>query len=243
MPGFIDSIKALYTPKTLPPPLSLWGMLGAFATFLISYGFIIPYIEKHFPLPIPKEVQGLLIFALTFFLYVLSQWKELFPYFKNSGFRAGFVTWFLALPLVMAWASVVEYLMENLLGYSGKEQSAVLAIKKGSSDPFTFAILIFFIALVVPVMEEILFRGYLQNWLRNYLKAWPAIVLTSAIFAFFHYTPDQGGSNITILSSLFILSCFLGWLVERTGSLRSSIALHATFNTMSIIFILLKDGQ
>ena len=63
-------------------------------------------------------------------------------------------------------------------------------------------------------------------------------MIASLIFAAFHFSTSQGLNNIELLVSLFVLSCFLGFLYERQESLLASMALHATFNAISILAIL-----
>jgi len=80
---------------------------------------------------------------------------------------------------------------------------------------------------VVPVMEEMLFRGLMQSSLRTLLPGvWPAILMTSALFATVHYS--------THIVSIFALSCCLGYAYERSGSLFRPIAIHALFNAVSV---------
>lgn len=85
---------------------------------------------------------------------------------------------------------------------------------------------------VVPVMEEMLFRGFLQSSLRALLPGvWPAVLVTSGLFAAVHYS--------THFLSIFALSCALGYAYERSGSLFRSIAIHALFNASSVAAALL----
>lgn len=183
---------------------------------------------------------GLLIFSSAFFLYCFSQWRVIGPYLKRPGFIKGAASWLIIFPFIFLWSSGLELISEKVFGLTSQEQVAVQAIKGSEKNSF-FYLLISFVVLIVPIIEEILFRGFLQNWLRGYLKPSFAILITSVIFALFHFSPEQGWSNITILSSLFILSCFLGYLVERTQSLRTSMGLHSTFNLISVIAIFAKD--
>lgn len=87
---------------------------------------------------------------------------------------------------------------------------------------------------IAPVLEELLFRGILLPWLRRVLGAWPAIVLSSVIFAAAH--SDAWPAPIP----LFILALFLGYLAYRTTSLVASITLHATFNAVSMLVLIVS---
>lgn len=95
-----------------------------------------------------------------------------------------------------------------------------------------------FISLVVlpPIVEEILMRGYLYTSLRKRLSQIGAALITSVIFAGAHL---QFGSDAPLLwvaaIDTFILSLFLIWLREKTGSLWASITLHALKNCIAFL--------
>lgn len=86
------------------------------------------------------------------------------------------------------------------------------------------ALLILSATVLAPLMEEVVFRGFLQTTLRKYLgSAWLGILCTSVFFALVH--------GIWLhWPVLFVLSLVLGYNYERTGRLWASIVLHATFN-------------
>jgi membrane protease YdiL (CAAX protease family) len=96
--------------------------------------------------------------------------------------------------------------------------------------------------IVAPLFEEMLFRGLIQTMLRGFisrlpvcrdlpnesLKAWLAIVITSAMFAIIHASPAHW-------PALFMLSICLGYSYEKSGSLLRPIFIHLLFNAMSVI--------
>lgn len=93
-------------------------------------------------------------------------------------------------------------------------------------------LVIVLVAGVVPVMEEMLFRGLMQSAVRGVLgKAWPAVLITSALFASVH--------SPTHIPAIFALSCGLGYAYERSGSLFRPIAMHILFNATSVAAVLL----
>lgn len=151
----------------------------------------------------------------------------------------GSVTWLICYPLVIATGHLIALII-ILIGFPHVEyeQVAVKYLKLTQSYPILFIIMGLLIVFVVPVIEEVLFRGCLQTWLKQYLSRSQAIVTTSIIFALFHFSGAQGIDNIQLLASLFLLSCFLGFLYERQRSLWAPIGLHATFNAISVLMIL-----
>jgi membrane protease YdiL (CAAX protease family) len=83
-----------------------------------------------------------------------------------------------------------------------------------------FLILALFVG---PVMEEVVFRGYLQSALARRLPGWVAIFITSLLF--------MAGHGPTILWPMyFVYSVAWGWIFMHTGSLKMSIAIHILNN-------------
>jgi hypothetical protein len=152
----------------------------------------------------------------------------------------GAITWLLGYPWLIVIGQAVAVIVLLLLQEepSHYDQVAVKFFKSTMGHPLLFAITLLLLIFVIPAMEEILFRGFLQTWLKQKWGRTKAIFVASLIFAAFHFSVSQGLNNIELLVSLFVLSCFLGFLYERQESLLASMALHATFNAVSILAIL-----
>lgn len=124
---------------------------------------------------------------------------------------------------LLAW--VYRSLLLPLVGHGGVigGGSQMFAhIQETGSVPGMAAFLT--LALFVgPVMEEVVFRGYLQSALTSRFPTWIAILLTSLVF--------MAGHGPMVLWPMYLLySIAWGWLFVRTGSLRASIALHSLSN-------------
>ena len=218
--------------KREPNAISLLYPISAFSIFFLSYALIIPFFKNR--LPLDQEIASLTLFAVIFLTFVLFTYRVLPWRDPIISFIKGVLSYFLIWPFIFLWAFGVEWILKNYFDIVPRDQDAVQILKmKGGS--YT---LILFICLIVPIIEETLFRGYLQQGLKSFIPEKLAIITTALIFALFHFSPQQSGSNITIVTSLFWLACFMGYMVERTGSLWTSIGLHATFNTVSSFFIL-----
>ena len=88
------------------------------------------------------------------------------------------------------------------------------------------------IVIAAPCIEEFLFRGCLQSFLKQYMSTKGAILFSSLCFSLFHFSLSQGLGNISLCASLFVFALFLGFIYE-TGSLFASVGLHMTFNIVS----------
>jgi len=84
------------------------------------------------------------------------------------------------------------------------------------------------VVVVIPLGEELFFRGLL---LRGFLLRYgqrQALVLTALLFAIVHLNPWG-------LLSIFLVGLLLGWLVLRTGSLLSAWLVHAIYNFAAVL--------
>lgn len=95
-----------------------------------------------------------------------------------------------------------------------------------------------FISLVIlpPLAEEIMIRGFLYSSLKKAMPTIAAVISTSLIFAAAHL-PEGGATGPLYIAALdtFILSLVLIYLREKTGSLWSSITLHAFKNGVAFV--------
>lgn len=84
------------------------------------------------------------------------------------------------------------------------------------------------IAIVAPIVEEILFRGILlKGFLKNY-SVRKSIVVSALLFGIIHMNPWQ-------FSGAFIHGIFYGWWFYKTRSLIPCILGHALNNSLSFI--------
>lgn len=158
------------------------------------------------------------------------------PWYKHLGVGIG--VWFVCYPLVLAFSQILSIATWHLFHHSFTEQIAVQHLRKIWTDPLLFSMTALAVITLVPITEEFLFRGLLQSWLKHkFHHPLAAILVSSLIFALFHYSSSQGITNIELLSSLFILSCVLGFIYERQRSLWASIGLHSFFNFMSLLML------
>ena len=83
------------------------------------------------------------------------------------------------------------------------------------------------IALLGPVLEEMLFRGGVTEELLKRFSAGKAILYSALIFGIFHLNPAQ------IVPACFV-GLLLGWLYYKTRSLTPCIIVHIMNNGLSV---------
>lgn len=196
------------------------------------------------------SVSFLIFCALLIYVYCLPQnvrrgilLRDPNPHsFKEDLFSA-FYAWIASFPLVLAFSQLLELILLTVFKIPQlPDQIAVLFLKSTFQTPLYFFLAILSITVFAPLIEETLFRGFLQTYIRRHLGPKQAIVITSACFSLFHYSAGQGVGNISIILSLFILALFLGFLYEKRGSIAAPMILHASFNSISVINLYLFGG-
>ena len=123
----------------------------------------------------------------------------------------------------------------ELLGLrgSGVTDTMAQALRGPSAGRFVAAVLT--IGVAPGFAEETFFRGSLQTRLVASWGRWPGIVAAAGAFGLIHLDLVQG-------SLAFVAGLYLGWIVERFGGVRPTIAAHVANNTLFVALAALGAG-
>lgn len=102
-------------------------------------------------------------------------------------------------------------------------------IEKLLSGDMPLWIMLFHVAVVPAVCEELMFRGIILRNFERELPPWVAVVLTGTLFGLYHL-------RFTQALPLILLGILITWLVWRTGSLWVVVAVHFVNNAGSVVF-------
>ncbi len=86
------------------------------------------------------------------------------------------------------------------------------------------------VAVIAPIVEELIFRGLILQGFRKNYNGFIAVLMSALLFALFHLNPWQ-------FPATFILGLLLGWLVLRTNSILLAILGHSINNAMVLLTI------
>jgi hypothetical protein len=102
----------------------------------------------------------------------------------------------------------------------------------------TLALTMFFLtaSIAAPLFEEVLFRGFLLPSLTRYVPVWGAIGLSSLIFATAHLSLSE-------VLPLTVLGIALGFIYTRSRNLLAPMLLHSTWNSVTMVGLLLLGGN
>ena len=147
--------------------------------------------------------------------------------------RAAVVHYIAVLPLV--WLGILVVMQVGKMvggeGFEVEQHQSLMTVGQSGSVLLTVVILAF-VVVIVPVFEEIMFRGYLQSMAAGFIGSrWAAIAMTSVLFTMLH--PK------THWLALMALSMCLGYAYEKSGSLLRSIFIHSIFNGVNVAAALL----
>ncbi len=97
-----------------------------------------------------------------------------------------------------------------------------------------------FIALVIipPLIEELVFRGFIFSGLRRRFGIAITAVLTSILFAVGHLQFGNGAPLLwSAATDTFILSMVMCYVRERTGSITPTIIMHMLKNALAFYYL------
>lgn len=119
--------------------------------------------------------------------------------------------------------------MNNLIGLSGlirvfSGYNRVAELLYQSNIPFE----ILATGIVIPTVEELLFRGLIYQRARGIFSFPIALLLSSAIFGLFHGNVVQG-------IYAFVLGIIFGYAYEKFKSIWAPIILHVCANCLSVV--------
>jgi membrane protease YdiL (CAAX protease family) len=109
----------------------------------------------------------------------------------------------------------------------GIEPDGVKQAMEIASDPEQFMLSLLFLAVLAPLVEELVFRGLLYGWLEGRWGSSVAFVVSSLAFAAAHLEPK----HVVLVLPLGLL---FGWLRRRSNSLAPSIIAHIVNNGFAL---------
>lgn len=135
--------------------------------------------------------------------------------------------------------------LAQLIGAEGSTQALAEQIPNIGGTVLR-AGLVVSVALIAPVIEEVMFRGLLPRVLRKWMNWTWAYVAAAFVFALFHLlgvTGDNVGHSLMLLvPQLFIVGLILGWQARKRRRLGVAIFIHSGFNLVAVLALLFAPG-
>ena len=242
-------------PVTAKKPFpSIWAGLISIAAFLglqIVFGIIAVLVAIAFAVSSSQvsAEDAMNVFGQIEFIALPSIWAMvlsniavligLYFYLRKDGRAAkihldvwsqiGWVKTTLSAIAVIAFILAFSYVYQTYIVPGIELQGEMRRLLAAIPDTTGNTILLFFaIAILAPVVEELVFRGLLQTSLMNYMNPYLAIGLASVIFGAIHF-------QFYAFPVLAVLGAAFGYLYYVTGSLRVNIVAHVLNNAFALL--------
>lgn len=157
---------------------------------------------------------------------------NLWEWRRNLGL--GLLHYLMFLPIIISAGFLVAFVSKNL-GVTPQHQQVVYRLVEEKSFMVMTAMVVFGVA-VSPVVEEVLFRGFLQPFLRGFLGSSRAIFLSAFFFALVHL-------SIYVFLQILVLGLLLAYLFEKTGTLVAPISIHMLHNSLVLSYFFFLKGS
>ena len=222
-----------------------WG----FAEILLVAALFLPAVwvgslavQKAFGFSGTTDMPGSALVTAEFIGYalILLVLKILFarygrPLFESLGWVA-----FRLRPLTLVAIGFSLALLVVLLGNILQIPNTETPFDKLLDDPVSRIVIAAFGITLGPVIEELLFRGFLQPVLTNSFGVFPGILATSVLFGTMHLIQNaniwQSGLLITLVGFV------LGVIRHVSGSTRASTITHISYNSLPFLAVMLAGN-
>ena len=213
--------------------LTFWWvvlMTGSLAIYLVLY--LVGISEG-----LAISVSGLLVYIILIpltllFIYVDGSLDRIKEMLRFGSVKRTLIL-ILAIPIVVTiigWILTIIYSVV-WIGIFGEPSINTDMGTDWESSSIDIALLFLSVAIVTPIVEELMFRGYILDAINRKHSDWTAIIWSSILFGLLHFL---GGAFY--IGSALIGGIIYGWIRVRTGSLLPSIACHMVWNMLALIW-------
>lgn len=126
--------------------------------------------------------------------------------------------------LAVSITATCFFAMVELAFYSGQSQGTAAVFYSPS-----FPVQLIVLGIVVPIAEELMFRGVMFRRFMENRGFWYSALWSSLFFVLMHQDSDQ-------MVYALLLGIFLCYVYEKFGSLKAPMLLHAAANISSVIY-------
>ncbi len=139
----------------------------------------------------------------------------------------------LALGVFLQWPVLTALYFPILRFVDGDPSGEAKELADRASGLNNALLLILLAGIMAPLVEELFFRGFLLRGLLRSMSPWVAVVVQAVVFAAVHLQPLQ-------FPGLLVVGLATGAVAVRTGRLGMCWAIHAGFNGLTLLTLLLS---
>lgn len=132
---------------------------------------------------------------------------------------------FLAINIII---KLVQVFFEIELPGFGEQVNKINLFGTGT---FNLVITFIVLAILAPIIEEIFFRGFIQEQLQKITSSKMAILIQALIFSLAHL-------ELQVIIPLTIIGAILGYIYHKTNSIYPTIVFHSINNSIAFFVLL-----
>ena len=211
--------------------------------FLLAYFAVLPlvsdtlfdFLQKTFKIAISGDIRNVAFYCVLFALMMIS----LGEYFARTT-RAFFdrfwgVSGAVGLGLIAFYGlNEISWRILQMVPGEWENLNDQSVLGQLAAAPYSTVLTV---VILSPVIEEMIFRGYIFGNLREYHRG-AAYFFSCVLFALAHVWPYVTGTpdwrHLVLLVQYLLPGVVMAWTFERAGSLWGSILLHGIINGLSV---------
>ena len=141
------------------------------------------------------------------------------------------IKWLLVTAVFMALGSLLDLFIDT------PAEPFMFELEAAMNDNLSIVFIILSVCFLAPIMEEVIFRGWLYSELSlTKLNHIGIIVLTTALFTLIHIQYEHLYSFI----SIFLTGLLLGFIRYKSQNISYCIIIHVLFNFIAIIGLFIQ---
>jgi len=235
---FLDKLFEGIDSRIVMAGVLMAGLLVAQFAFALVGGFLTAAFtgEHGMAIVFPIALLGANLFC--FWLV----WRHLHapkpPELDSIGFGPSRVSLGTTLGLVLLLylsAGMLAGLYIQIVDYEGQKATTEMIMEAGSGSMMTKVLMIAAVVVIGPVLEEIIFRGYLQSALTDRFSPAVGIGASALVFAGFHF-------QLEAFPLLALIGAACGIAYHVTQSLWPAVLLHILNNAAFIVNLFYVEG-
>lgn len=221
------------------PLLGALLAVGIHVGLMMALGFLFGFARGFLgalDIPVPDWIDGItVVLAGGISIVIVMHFLDPGTVAADLGRKHSRRDWILAafFALLTYFVSVFAAVMLSSLPFMPQESEAELLLEM-FPQPIVLRLLL--MAVFIPIIEEIIYRGVVLVRLTHRFRPGFAILISAALFGIIHFDPFQA-------VYAFFVGLFIGWFYLRTRSLMLAIWIHAVFNSYGLLMSELQLEQ
>lgn len=220
----------------------LWVSVGV--NLVLNYPALLHYVNEEIPEP---ESAAISLFSANVALYFFSgmlvavlfflRWREVKIFVRRLPAQRMNILIGIGLAFAIRVGHAIFEALLRQLGLGAEKGLLTINDNILSINQFYHPLLGFlFVVVLVPIYEEIYFRGIMLSATARHMRFWLANLFQAFAFALVHDSPRN-------IPFYIVFALVAGYARTRTHSIAQGISMHITNNLIAFLFIVFKDSS